>query len=343
MTGTSPPGGYQALLLVSFGGPEGPGEVLPFLRRVTAGRDVPEQRLAAVAEQYRHFGGISPINAQNRALLDALRSRLELPVYWGNRNSPPYLADAVRQMADDGVRRALAFVTSAYSSYSGCRQYLEDIAGARGQVGEAAPSIDKLRAFYHHPGFVGPFAEATRRAAQDLPAAVRGQARVVFTAHSLPLAMARNCAYRQQLDQTCRLVAEAAGLAPGWTLAWNSRSGPPGQPWLEPDVGAELARLASAGVPAAVVVPVGFLSDHMEVVYDLDTVAVPQARSLGMAVTRASTPHLALVPMIEALVAERVGAAPSSWLGTRGRPHDSCPAGCCLPPAGTPVSRPAGR
>lgn len=320
---------YDAILLVSFGGPESPDEVLPFLRRVTAGRSVPPERLAEVAEHYLLFGGKSPINAQNRLLLEALRSQVALPVYWGNRNAAPFLSDTLAEMRDAGVRRALAFVTSAYGSYSGCRQYREDFARARKAVGPGAPEIDKLRAFYNHPLFVTPCVDAIREALQRLPSDRRAGAHVLFTAHSIPLSMARTGPYVPQLTETARLVSAGAAVS-AWSLAWQSRSGPPRIPWLAPDVGEALADLAGH-VPAVVVAPIGFVSDHMEVVYDLDTVAVPAARAGGLTVERAATPGLALAPLVAALVRERTDGDIRNYLGARGPAHDACPARCCLP------------
>ena len=287
--------GYDSVLIVSFGGPEGPDEVEPFLANVTAGRGVPAERLAAVARQYQHFGGVSPINAQCRRLRAALAERLaaadglDLPVYWGNRNWHPYLADTVAEMAAAGHRRALAVVTSAYSSYSGCRQYLEDIAAARATVGAAAPVIDKVRAYYDHPGFVAPFVDAVSAARRSLPDGLRAEARLVFTAHSIPATMAAGCAYEQQLGETARLVAEGAGFD-GWTMAWQSRSGPPSVPWLAPDINDCLSELAGDGAEAVVLAPIGFVTDHMEVMWDLDVEAAGTAEALGLQLARAVTP-----------------------------------------------------
>jgi protoporphyrin/coproporphyrin ferrochelatase len=314
---------YDAFLLVSFGGPEGPDDVLPFLENVTRGRNVPRSRLLEVAEHYRSFGGKSPINEECRKLLAALR--LPLPVYWGNRNWQPYLTDTVRAMADAGVRRALAFVTSAYRSYSSCRQYLEDIERARAVAGPGAPVIDKIQRFYDHPGFIGPFAQSTAAALSTLPAGLRDEARLVFTAHSIPVAMAEVAGpgggrYVAELRKASSLITERAGVARPWTLAFSSRSGPPSQPWLEPDIEDHLTDLAKAGTKAVVAVPAGFVSDHMEVIHDLDLAAAQTARSLGLAFARAGTPGSALAPMIEQLVREHLdGAAP-----------EPCPAGCCL-------------
>jgi protoporphyrin/coproporphyrin ferrochelatase len=333
---------YDAFLLVSFGGPEGPDDVMPFLRNVTRGRGVPEERLAAVAEHYYEFGGVSPINQQCRDLLAAVRADfaaggLSLPVYWGNRNWSPYLADTVRAMAADGVRRAVAFVTSAYSSYSSCRQYLDDIERARAAVGPAAPRIDKIRRFFNHPGFIEPFADRTRAALASLPGDVREHAHLVFTAHSIPVAMAEASGpsggrYVAELTEAAGLIAERVGGAHPWTLAYQSRSGPPSQPWLEPDVRDHLAELAKSGTLAVVVIPVGFVTDHMEVRHDLDLEAAAAADVMGLAFARAATPGTdpRFAAMITALVRERLapGAAPAA-LGTLGAPSDTCPSECC--------------
>lgn len=313
---------YDAFLLVSFGGPEGPADVMPFLENVTRGRRVPRERLLEVAEHYMAFGGKSPINEQCRQLIASLS--LPLPVYWGNRNWTPYLTDTVRQMAADGVRRALALATSAYRSYSSCRQYLEDIERARAAVPDA-PVIDKIQRFYDHPGFIGPFAANAAAALATLPADRRDEAHLVFTAHSIPVAMAEVAGpgghrYVAELTEASRLISERLGAGHPWTLVYQSRSGPPSQPWLEPDVGDHLADLAKSGVQAVVVVPVGFVSDHMEVRHDLDVEAAEVASSLGLAYARAATPGTALAPLVEALVqAHLAGAAP-----------EPCPAGCCL-------------
>jgi ferrochelatase len=329
---------YDAFLLVSFGGPEGPDDVLPFLRNVTAGRNVPPERLASVAGHYQLFGGVSPINQQCRDLLAAVEkdfaaAGIDLPVYWGNRNWQPYLADTVAQMAADGVRRALAFVTSAYSSYSSCRQYLEDIEQARAAAGPQAPRIDKIRQFFNHPGFVQPHAAAVVQAASTLPA---GDFELVFTAHSIPDGMSAASgpagdAYPAQLAEAARLVAAEAGYDRPWRLAYSSRSGPPSQPWLEPDINDCLAGLAAGGATAVVVSPVGFISDHMEVKFDLDVEAAQTAAAHGLAFARAAAPGTdpRFVSMISELVRERLtGAAPLA-LGSFGAGHDVCPGGCC--------------
>src|SRR4051794_28976667 len=267
---------YDALLIVSFGGPDGPDDVLPFLENVLRGRNVPRERLLEVAQHYYEFGGRSPINDQNRALIAALEKELavhgpHLPIYWGNRNWRPLLTDTIRQMSADGVRRALAFVTSAYSSYSSCRQYRENIAAAQAEVGASAPQIDKLRVFFNHPGFIEPMIENVRAALNKIPADRRNNVELIFTAHSIPLAMAANCRYEEQLREASQLVAEGVDHL-NWTLVYQSRSGPSQQPWLEPDVGDFIeARHRKSPICDAVIVPIGFISDHLEVLFDLDT------------------------------------------------------------------------
>jgi ferrochelatase len=287
--------------------------------------------MLAVAEHYYQFGGASPINSQNRALIAALESELathgpHLPVYWGNRNWHPLLADTLERMKADGVRRALAFVTSAYSSYSACRQYLDDIVRARAAVGPGAPEVDKLRAFYDHPGFIGPMIERVQAAFDQVPGAA-----LLFTAHSIPLAMAQTSRYEAQLRDACRLVAEGVGHAE-WSLVYQSRSGPPSQPWLEPDIGDALRSLR--GVKDIVVAPIGFISDHMEVVYDLDTEARALCAELGLNMVRAGTvgTHPAFVSMIRELVLERMAHFPPRALGTLGVGPDECPMDCCPAP-----------
>ena len=337
---------YDAVVLVSFGGPEGMDDVRPFLENVTRGRGVPPERLAEVVEHYRHFGGVSPINQQCRDLLAAIEADfaahgLDLPVYWGNRNWHPMLADTVAQMRDAGVRRALAFVTSAYGGYSSCRQYLDDIAAARAAVGDGAPVIDKLRHFADHPGFVEPHADAVRAALDTLDPARRATTRLVFTAHSIPLSMARTAGppehrgrYVTQLEETAALVAARAAPDLRWDLVWQSRSGPPQVPWLEPDVNDHLTAIAAQGVTGVVVSPIGFVSDHLEVVWDLDTEAAATAKNLGLDFARAGTPGTdpRFVAMVRELVVERLADAPRKRLGTLPL-WDTCPADCCPPPA----------
>jgi protoporphyrin/coproporphyrin ferrochelatase len=326
----------EAFLLVSFGGPEGMADVMPFLENVLRGRNVPPERMRAVAAHYEMFGGVSPINGQNRALLLALRQEfdahgLSLPLYWGNRNWRPLLADTLQQMADDGVTSALAFVTSAFSSYSGCRQYLDDIERARAAVGERAPQVAKLRAFYNHPDFVLAMTDRVRAAFDEIPGERRGAARLAFTAHSIPLAMADACAYVAQLEEACRLVAAGAGRAE-WRLVYQSRSGPPSQPWLEPDVLDHLRALKTEGAEDVVLVPIGFVSDHMEVKYDLDHEARLEATALGLNLVRAGTAggHPGFAALVRKLVEERLGAAGDRpTLGSRGPLPDVCAADCC--------------
>jgi ferrochelatase len=323
---------HDALLLVSFGGPEGPGDVIPFLENVTRGRNVPRERLAAVGEHYFRFGGISPINQQCRELKAAIEADFaahgmaDVPVYWGNRNWEPYLAAAVRRMRDDGVRRAAAFVTSAFSCYSCCRQYLEDIERARDDV-PGAPEIDKLRVYCNHPGFVETFVETTRAALDGMPA----DAHLVFTAHSVPLAQPGRERYVAELTDVARVVRDRAAPERPWEVAYQSRSGPPAQPWLEPDIGDHLERLHAAGVGAAVIVPIGFVSDHMEVKYDLDVEAEALAAKLGMRLARAATPgtHPRFVAMVRELFAERTTAGGRPVAGSLGPRPDTCPADCC--------------
>ena len=378
---------YDAFLLLSFGGPEGPADVMPFLRNVTGGRGIPEQRLAEVAEHYLHFGGVSPINAQCRALLDAVGVEfaahgLDTPLYWGNRNWRPYLADTLAQMRDAGVRHALAFVTSPYGSYSSCRQYLEDIDRARAQVGPGAPEVTKLRQYHDHPGFIEPLADAARAALAQVPEGLRARTRLVFTAHSVPLSMAKASGaasqggvggrFEAQLREVASLVAARVGAAPQvspqggpslgaapqaspqrgpssaaapqasppWDLVWQSRSGPPQVPWLAPDINDHLVALHEAGTPSVVVCPIGFISDHMEVAWDLDNQAAQTARRLGMHFVRAATPGTdpRFVAMVRELVQERMDPAPPRrGLGSL-RTWDVCEVGCCLPPRPDPVT-----
>lgn len=341
----------SAVLLLSFGGPEGPDDVLPFLRNVTRGRGIPDERLADVAEHYQHFGGVSPINDQNRLLRTVIEDELSgrgrpMPVYWGNRNWTPYVEDVVAQMAADGIQRVIAFVTSAYSSASGCRQYHADLTRARQATGPTAPPIEKLPHFFDHPGFVAANADALRQALDRLPADLAAQARIVATAHSIPSAMAAAAGpdgglYERQLQTTARLVVDSVDPGRRVDLVWQSRSGSPATPWLEPDVNDHLVGLAAAGTRAVVLCPIGFVSDHIEVLWDLDTEARQTAREHGLSLERAATAgtHPAFVAMIGDLIEERLADRPP-MLGTR------CPAMCCVPAetAGqlsTPRSAPA--
>jgi protoporphyrin/coproporphyrin ferrochelatase len=332
--GSLPDTYFDALLVVAFGGPEGMDDVMPFLENVTRSRNVPRERLEEVAHHYARFGGVSPINAQNRALIAALGPELdahgvELPIYLGNRNWHPLLGETLRTMRDDGVQRALAFFTTGFSSYSSCRQYRENIVDAQVEVGPDAPEVLRLRAFYNHPGFVEANAE---RVEQALAEVGRG-AHVAFTAHSIPLAMASRSRYAAQLAETARLVAERVGVD-DYALVYQSRSGAPQVPWLEPDVCEHIAALPGRGVTGVVVSPIGFVSDHMEVLFDLDIEAREAAAAAGLGFARAQTAgtHPAFVGMIRELVQERLDpAVPRRVLGRYGPAHDICLAGCCLP------------
>lgn len=331
---------YDALLLVSFGGPESPEEVIPFLENVLRGRNVPRERMLSVAEHYYHFEGKSPINEQNRQLIAALSAELErhgprMPIYWGNRNWHPLLPDTLQKMHEDGVRRGLAFVTSAFSSYSGCRQYRENIAQAQMKVGASAPLIDKLRVFYNHPRFIAAMVDRVRAALERLPDSVRDCALVVYTAHSIPLSMAQSCEYVKQLNEACRLVSECLGRS-GDPLVFQSRSGPASQPWLEPDILDYLRAVKGGKLAASVVLaPIGFVSDHMEVLYDLDTEAKQVCADLQLPMTRAGTvgTHPEFVRMIRELILERVNEVPVRLAsGALGPGRDICPDTCCPAP-----------
>ncbi len=330
------PAPYDSFLLVSFGGPEGPDDVMPFLENVLRGKNVPHQRMLEVAEHYHHFGGASPINDQNRQLLAAIKAEfaaheMELPVYWGNRNWHPMFAETLQQMRDDGRQRTLAFFTSMFSCYSGCRQYRENIIAARAEVGPDAPHIDKLRMGFNHPGFIEPMAESVRIAMDSIGG--DESTPVLFTAHSIPNAMADNCNYEKQLRESSRLVSEAAGVNQ-WKLVFQSRSGPPQQPWLEPDVCDAIEELDDAQrLDKVLVVPIGFVSDHMEVLFDLDEEAKQLCDQRGIVMARAGTvgTHPRFVSMIRELVQERVGVSTNRpSLGNLGPWHDVCPADCCL-------------
>jgi protoporphyrin/coproporphyrin ferrochelatase len=328
---------YDAILMVSFGGPESREEVLPFLENVLRGRNVPRERMLAVAEHYYHFGGVSPINAQMRELIAALKVELKengprLPIYWGNRNWHPMLADTVREMQRDGIRRALAFVTSAYSSYSGCRQYREDIARAREAVGAGAPEIDKLRAFFNHPGFIEAVEDCLREALAAVPAQASGNVQVVYTAHSIPVSMASTSDYVRQLEEVRRLVSERLQIQND-ALVYQSRSGAPGQPWLGPDVLDYLREVKERNLASTVVLaPIGFISDHMEVLYDLGVEARELCESLELPMARAKTVgvHPKFVGMIRELIGERMNpGAERQALGTLGARADVCAGECC--------------
>ena len=344
---------YDAIVLAGFGGPEGQDDVIPFLRNVTRGRGIPDERLEVVAHHYRHFGGVSPINAHNRELKTALEAELasrgiELPVLWGNRNWDPYLGEAIREAADRGLTRLIGLATSAYSSYSSCRQYREDFAMALEQTGLSdTVQIDKVRQFFDHPGFVEPFVDGVRNAiAEFVERGVdAGAIRILFSTHSIPSGDAERSgprdrdfgeggAYAAQHRAVAEVVVREAGTDIPWQLAYQSRSGPPTQPWLEPDVNQVIAGFADQGVEAVVIVPLGFVSDHMEVLWDLDTEATETAEEHGMTAIRTPTPgtHPAYVRGLVDLVLERVNGTP-----TRDRPaltdlgpwYDVCRPGCC--------------
>jgi len=333
----SEPETFEAILVVAFGGPEGMDDVMPFLENVTRGRNVPRERLEEVAHHYARFGGVSPINAQNRALIEALRPELAahgvgLPVYLGNRNWHPLLVDTLREMRDAGVRRALAFFTSGFSSYSSCRQYRENILAAQAEIGDDAPEVARTRMFYNHPGFVQANAERVADALAQVPDERRAGVHMAFTAHSIPLAMAKQSRYESQLGEAARLVAREVGVS-DHAVVYQSRSGSPHSPWLEPDVCDHIRALAERGVTEVVVSPIGFVSDHMEVLFDLDVEAREAAEEAGVGFVRAGTAgtHPAFVAMIRELIQERLDPSlPRRALGRFGPSHDVCQPGCCL-------------
>lgn len=345
---------YDALLLVSFGGPEKPADVVPFLENVTRGRGIPRERLEAVGEHYFLFGGRSPINDLNRTFLAALREDLagagvDIPVYWGNRNWDPYLTDAVAQMRDDGVRRAACFVTSAYSSYSSCRQYREDLADAVAGVDDA-PRLDRLRLYYNHPGFVEPVVDAALAALAELPAQAQQNVQLVFVTHSIPEAMEASSgppgtSYRRQHEAVMAAASEQIRRRTRQrltsSLVFCSRSGSPHVPWLEPDINDHLRSVQAQGATGTVVVPVGFVSDHMEVIYDLDTEAKATADEIGLPFVRAATPgvdprFVAMVRelLVERAAAERGEATERPTIGSMAPMPDRCVDGCCPNPRG---------
>ncbi|MEO8107641.1 MAG: ferrochelatase [Actinomycetes bacterium] len=360
-SGASGDSSFDALLLVSFGGPEGPDDVVPFLQNVTRGRGIPDERLREVGEHYFHFDGVSPINAQNREFLSSLRPELarrgiDLPVYWGNRNWGPFLTEAVEQMRADGVQRVLAFFTSAYSSYSGCRQYRENIAAALAESDAEDLVVERLGPYFNHRGFIDPFVDGTLAAVRGLSEQERANARLVFTTHSIPVAMADSSgaetglaggAYVQQHREVATTVAarvaDEAQVELPWDLVYQSRSGAPHIPWLEPDIDDHIRQLATEGCTAAVVVPIGFVSDHLEVLWDLDTQARATADEVGLPMVRVGTPgaDARTVAMVCDLVSERLnglGVAERVRVGSLPASPDRCAPGCCANPRG---SRPA--
>ncbi len=336
---------YDAILVVSFGGPESKEEVIPFLENVLRGRNIPRERMLTVAEHYYHFEGKSPINQQTRELIAALEAELErngpkLPIYWGNRNWHPFLPETLRKMQQDGIRRALAFVTSAYSSYSGCRQYREDIVRARSEAGPGAPEVDKLRPFFNHPAFIEATIERVHDALQAVPADARRNVQIVYLAHSIPVSMANTCDYVKQLEEVRRLVSSALGhrndVQKNDALVYQSRSGAPGQPWLEPDILDYLRRVKAENLASAVVLaPISFISDHMEVLYDLDVEARQLCDSLALPMTRAKTVgvHPKFIGMIRELILERMNpGSERRALGCWEPRPDVCAEDCCPAP-----------
>lgn len=337
---------YDAIIVVSFGGPEGLEEVMPFLDNVLRGKNVPEARKLEVAHHYELFGGVSPINAQNRELVERVKASLEakgidLPVLLANRNSEPYIPDVLRECKEKGYRNLLTYVTSGFSCYSGCRQYRENLMSAQADLGEDAPSFDKIRTFFNHPLFIDVVSDQVS-AALDLAPADR-DTRVLFTAHSIPTGMADTSPYVQQLEEAARLIGERLELSE-WDLVYQSRSGPPQIPWLEPDICDHLDALKAGGVDSVVVSPLGFVSDHMEVLYDLDLEARDHAATLDMHYVRASTPgnDPRMIEMIVELIRERLEDWPERRsIGRLPPKHDVCPKDCCLPPRRPAAQRPA--
>jgi ferrochelatase len=336
---------YDAILIVSFGGPESKEEVIPFLENVLRGRNIPRERMLTVAEHYYHFEGRSPINQQTRELIAALDTELrqngpKLPIYWGNRNWHPLLTETLRRMKQDGIRRAVGFVTSAYSSYSGCRQYREDIVRAQSEVGPGAPEVDKLRAFFNHPAFIEATVERVGDALRAIPADARRNVQIMYLAHSIPVSMANSSDYVRQLEEVRRLVSGALGHRND-VLVYQSRSGAPGQPWLEPDILDYLRQVKAGNLASAVVLaPISFISDHMEVLYDLDVEARQLCDSLALPITRAKTVgvHPKFIGMIRELILERMNpGSERRALGSLGARGDVCAEDCCPAPGRTVV------
>ena len=336
---------YDAIFVVSFGGPEGPDDVMPFLENVLRGKNVPRERMLEVSEHYNHFGGVSPINEQNRDLIAALKKELadhdiDLPVYWGNRNWHPMIPDALGEMKDAGIKCALAFFTSIYSCYSGCRQYRENIAEAQESIGADAPEVHKLRMAFNHPLYIEASADRVQTAFDQVEESRRAETKFVFTAHSIPMSMAEGCKYSTQLTEACRLIMEKIGDYP-WELVYQSRSGPPHQPWLEPDVCDYIGELKEkTDVKDLVLMPVGFVSDHMEVLFDLDTEAQEKCDELGIKMQRAKSVgvHPQFIGMIRELILERTSGTEKRAIGNMPANWDVCPQDCCTY---NPPKRPA--
>lgn len=327
---------FDAIYVVSFGGPEGQDEVMPFLENVLRGKNVPHERMLEVAEHYKHFGGVSPINEQNRNLIDAIKEELaseniDLPVYWGNRNWHPMIQDSLEEMKADGIKCALAFFTSIYSCYSGCRQYRENIMEAQEAIGPDAPEVHKLRMAFNHPLYIEASVDRVRHAFEQIPEERRSKTRFIFTAHSIPLSMAEGCKYSTQLNEACRLIMEAMGSFQ-WDLVYQSRSGPPSQPWLEPDVCDFIENLKKEeDVQDILIMPVGFVSDHMEVLFDLDTEAKELCEELGVNMVRAESVgvHPKFISMIRELILERTSGTEKRAIGNMPANWDVCPKDCC--------------
>lgn len=339
---------YDAVLFVSFGGPEGRDDVIPFLENVLRGRNVPRERMLEVAEHYYHFDGVSPINEQTRQLIDAVQADLkelgiDVPIYWGNRNWHPLLPDTLQEMKKQGVNNAIAFVVSAFSSYSGCRQYRENVYAAQDQTDFNDANFDKIRTFYNHPDFIASHLDHITAAIEQLPEGEREDFRVAFTAHSIPDSMAAGCDYVKQLSETCRLIAEQLDIPVNrWRLVYQSRSGRPQDPWLEPDILDHIDELNQQQVKSLIISPVGFLSDHMEVLFDLDEEAAVKCQELGMNMVRAATPglHPNFVRCVSKLIMERLkDDVPQESIGIYGPNWDVCPIDCC--PAPQRPGRPA--
>jgi ferrochelatase len=343
----------DAILFVSFGGPEGPEDVIPFLENVLRGKNVPRERMLEVAEHYNHFGGVSPINQQCRDLISAMQAELDrrglkLPIYWGNRNWHPMLTGTLESMKQDGRKRAIAFFTSMFSCYSGCRQYRENIAAAMLQTGTDAPLVEKVRMGFNHPKFIEAQVDCLRTALSKIDPDLRASTPVLFSAHSIPKTMADNSRYELQLNEAAGLVCKTLGHG-NWEVVYQSRSGPPQQPWLEPDVCDRIEELYNQSkIQSVIVQPIGFVSDHMEVLYDLDEEAAAKAKELGIQFVRAPSVgvHPAFVSMAVDLIEERLKAdTPRPAIGDLGPSHDICPANCCLypqPTRPTPTGRPTG-
>ncbi len=328
---------YDALLIVSFGGPEGPDDVMPFLENVFRGLRVTDETKQKIAARYQDFGGISPINGHTREFIAALQKLLDaegpaLPIYWGNRNWHPMLDDTLAQMSRDGIKHAAAYVTSTFSSYSGCRKYREDLFEAVRDL-DNAPAIDKLRVGFNHPGFITAVADRIVEGVESLPEERRDGARLIFTAHSLPESMAASAPYVEQLFDSAASSANLAGFE-DWRLVYqsnNARYG--GDPWLTPDISDAIEEEAKAGRKDVIVMPIGFVCDHMEVVLDLDVDAAKRADAVGINMVRAGTvgSHPAYIGMVRDLIVERMADSRERLtMGALPPKHDFCPADCCL-------------